>query len=117
MQALVLTAPHQFEVADVTKPGPVRENEVLCRVKAIAICGTDAEIIEGTFQGRWPKAYPFIPGHEWSGEVLEAGEGAGGVGFAPRTPGAGTAPSGCGHFRMCRTRPHNPCLHYRPAEL
>src|SRR5438128_10466002 len=117
MQALVLTAPHQFEVADVTKPGPVRENEVLCRVKAIAICGTDAEIIEGTFQGRWPKAYPFIPGHEWSGEVLEAGKVACEFGFAPRTRVAGTSHSGCGYCRMCRTGRYNLCFNYGREDL
>jgi len=117
MQALVLTAPHQFEVTDVTKPGPVRENEVLCRVKAIAICGTDAEIIEGTFQGRWPKAYPFIPGHEWSGEVLEAGKVACEFGFAPGTRVAGTSHSGCGYCRMCRTGRYNLCLNYGREEL
>jgi L-iditol 2-dehydrogenase len=74
MQALVLTGPHEFGVREdvpIPRPGP---NEVLARVRAIAICGTDAEIVEGTFKGRWPRAYPFIPGHEWSGEVVEAGD-------------------------------------------
>jgi L-iditol 2-dehydrogenase len=66
MQALVLTGPHEFEIReDVPIPRP-GSNEVLARVRAIAICGTDAEIVEGTFKGRWPRAYPFIPGHEWS---------------------------------------------------
>src|SRR5438034_5595221 len=117
MQALVLTAPHQFEVTDVTKPGPVRENEVLCRVKAIAICGTDAEIIEGTFQGRWPKAYPFSPGHEWSGEVIEAGKIACEFGYSPGTRVAGTSHSGCGYCRMCRIGRYNLCLNYGREEL
>ena len=84
MLALVLTAPHEFVVKEVPSPSP-RSNEVLCRVRAIAICGTDAEIIEGSFKGRWPKAYPFIPGHEWSGEVVEAGEIAREFGFVPGT--------------------------------
>ena len=57
MQALVLTAPHAFEIGDIPKPEP-KENEVLCRVRAIAICGTDTEIIEGSFKDRWPRAYP-----------------------------------------------------------
>ena len=88
MLALVLTAPHEFVVKEVPSPSP-RSNEVLCRVRAIAICGTDAEIIEGSFKGRWPKAYPFIPGHEWSGEVVEAGEIAREFGFVPGTRVAG----------------------------
>ena len=36
MQALVLTAPHEFEIGDIPRPEP-KENEVLCRVRAIAI--------------------------------------------------------------------------------
>src|SRR5439155_1131376 len=42
MKALVLTAPHEFAIKEIAcpKPGP---NEVLCRVRAIAICGTDAD--------------------------------------------------------------------------
>src|SRR2546425_9613032 len=116
MQALVLTAPHAFEVKEVACPSP-SSNEVLCRVRAIAICGTDAEIIEGTFKGRWPKAYPFIPGHEWAGEVIEAGGLARALGFLPGTRGAGTSHSRCGYFRMCRTRRFKPCLHYRPEGL
>src|SRR3989454_10425414 len=111
MQALVLTAPHAFEVKEVACPSP-SSNEVLCRVRAIAICGTDAEIIEGTFKGRWPKAYPFIPGHEWAGEVIEAGELAGALGFALRTRVAGTSPPGCGPCPMCRTGGYNLCPHY-----
>src|SRR3989441_12226663 len=109
MQALVLTAPHAFEVKEVPCPSP-GSDEVLCRVRAIAICGTDAEIIEGTFKGRWPKAYPFIPGHEWAGEVVEAGGIAREFGFAPGTRVAGTSHSGCGYCRMCRIGRYNPFL-------
>ena len=116
MQALVLTAPHAFVVKEVPCPSP-GANEVLCRVRAIAICGTDAEIIEGTFKGRWPKAYPFIPGHEWSGEVVEAGEIAREFGFVPGTRVAGTSHSGCGYCRMCRIGRYNLCLNYGREDL
>ncbi|MEP7003296.1 MAG: zinc-binding dehydrogenase [Chloroflexota bacterium] len=116
MQALVLTAPHAFEIGDIPKPEP-KENEVLCRVKAIAICGTDAEIIEGSFKGRWPKAYPFTPGHEWSGEVVSAGPVALEYGFTPGTRVAGTSHSGCGYCRMCRTGRYNLCFNYGREDL
>src|SRR3979411_2105679 len=116
MQALVLTAPHAFEIGDIPKPEP-RENEVLCRVRAIAICGTDAEIIEGSFKGRWPQAYPFTPGHEWSGEDVVAGDVATDYGFTPGTRVAGTSHSGCGYCRMCRTGRYNLCFHYGREEL
>src|SRR5437899_11249365 len=116
MEALVLTAPHEFEIRDLPRPSP-RDNEVLCRVRAIAICGTDAEIIEGTFKGRWPKAYPFIPGHEWAGEVIEAGELARALDFLPGARVAGTSHSGCGYCRMCRTGRYNLCLNYGREDL
>ena len=69
MKALVLTEPGKFEIQDVPdpKPGPF---EVLCRIRAVAICGSDPEIIRGDLAGSWPPHYPFIAGHEWSGEVL-----------------------------------------------
>ena len=116
MQALVLTAPHAFEIGDIPRPEP-RENEVLCRVRAIAICGTDAEIVEGSFKGRWPRAYPFTPGHEWSGEVVGAGRVALEYGFTPGTRLAGTSHSGCGYCRMCRTGRYNLCLNYGREDL
>src|SRR2546426_10551737 len=115
MRALVLTAPREFAVREVPCPRPA-SNEVLCRVRAIAICGTDAEIVEGTFKGRWPRAYPFIPGHEWSGEVVEAGELALAYGLSPRTRGAGASHPGCGDCRKCRAGPYNPRLNHRPRD-
>ena len=116
MQALVLTAPHAFEISDIPKPEP-KENEVLCRVRAIAICGTDAEIVEGSFKGRWPRAYPFTPGHEWSGEVVSAGRVALEYGFTPGTRVAGTSHSGCGYCRMCRIGRYNLCFNYGREDL
>ena len=117
MQALVLTAPYEFEIRDDQPIPRPRENEVLARVRAIAICGTDAEIVEGTFKGRWPRAYPFIPGHEWSGEIVDAGEVAKGYGFVPGTRVAGTSHSGCGYCRMCRTGRYNLCFNYGREDL
>lgn len=116
MQALVLTAPHEFRVSDIPRPEP-SANEVLCRVRAIAICGTDAEIIEGSFAGRWPRGYPFTPGHEWAGEIVAAGPVALAYGFAPGTRVAGTSHSGCGYCRMCRTGRYNLCSNYGREEL
>jgi L-iditol 2-dehydrogenase len=116
MAALVLTAPHEFGIERVPVPKPAA-NEVLCRVRAIAICGTDAEIVEGTFKGRWPRVYPFIPGHEWSGEVVAAGDVAERYGFVPGARVAGTSHSGCGYCRMCRTGRYNLCFNYGREDL
>ena len=68
MNALVLTSPGEFEIQEVPVPAVGRE-EVLCKIRAVAICGSDPEIIRGGLAGYWPPAYPFIPGHEFAGTV------------------------------------------------
>ncbi len=112
MRAVVLTAPNQHEVRDdvpVPRPGSL---EVLCHVDSVAICGTDLHIYEGRFPGRWPKSYPFIPGHEWSGTVVEVGAGAAELGWHVGQRVAGTSHAGCGLCRMCRIGRYNLCDNY-----
>jgi L-iditol 2-dehydrogenase len=112
MRAVVLTRPKAHEIREavpVPSPGPL---EVLCKVDSVAICGTDIHIYEGRFPGRWPKSYPFIPGHEWSGTVVEVGEQASELGWMTGTRVAGTSHAGCGYCRMCRTGRYNLCEYY-----
>jgi L-iditol 2-dehydrogenase len=116
MRALVLHAPNDFAVEDVPRPEP-GPYEVLCRVKAVAICGTDPHIIAGDFPGFWPKKFPFIPGHEWCGEVVALGPGAGDVGFAPGMRVAGTSHAGCGYCRLCVEGRYNLCENYGDERL
>lgn len=113
MKALVLTSPGKFEVQEVPvpKPGP---QEVLCRIRGVAICGSDPEIIRGGLAGTWPPAYPFIPGHEWCGEVVEVGEGV--LGFKPGDRVAGEAHKGCGYCRNCLQGRYNLCENYGVPE-
>jgi L-iditol 2-dehydrogenase len=107
----VLTAPSEFSIEDVEKPSP-GPNEVLCRVRAVAICGTDAHLIRGDYPGFWPPRYPFIPGHEWSGEVVELGEGAAALGWAVGDRVAGTSHDACGFCRKCVEGRYNLCENY-----
>src|SRR5256885_159906 len=112
MRAVVLTAPKHHEIRDdvpVPRPGPL---EVLSRVDSVAICGTDLHIYEGQFPGRWPKGYPFIPGHEWSGTVVEVGPGAGELGWQVGDRVAGTSHAGCGYCRNCMVGRYNLCENY-----
>ena len=112
MRAVVLTGPNRHEVRnDVAVPRPA-QMEVLCKVDSVAICGTDLHIYEGRFPGRWPKSYPFIPGHEWSGTVVEVGQGADDLGWRVGQRVAGTSHAGCGYCRMCRTGRYNLCENY-----
>jgi L-iditol 2-dehydrogenase len=111
MPALILTGPNAFVVGELPTPKPGR-NEVLCKVDSVAICGTDLHIIEGRFPGRWPRAYPYTPGHEWSGTVVQLGEGAELFGWKVGDRVAGTSHAGCGFCRMCAIGRYNLCDNY-----
>ena len=113
MKALVLTAPGQFEVREVPVPVPAA-GEVLCRIRAVAICGSDPEIIRGNLAGFWPPSYPFIPGHEWSGEVVSVGEGVLNLKAGDRV--AGQAHKGCGYCVRCLEGKYNICENYAKFE-
>jgi L-iditol 2-dehydrogenase len=69
MRALLLTDYMHLEVADVPDPviGP---DDVLVRVRACGICGSDVHGFDGSSGRRHP---PLIMGHEAAGEVARAG--------------------------------------------
>ncbi len=69
MKALVLTDYHRLEVKEVPtpKPGP---GEILVRVQACGICGSDVHGLDGSTGRRKP---PLIMGHEAAGVVAEVG--------------------------------------------
>ncbi len=113
MDALVLTAPGKLEIRTVPVPKPA-PGEVLCRIRAITICGSDPEIIRGGLAGFWPPAYPFIPGHEWSGEVVALGPDV--TNFNVRDRVAGEAHKGCGFCSRCLEGRYNLCKNYMKPE-
>ncbi len=68
MKALKITQPGHTELVDI--PLPKQENDdVLIKVMASGICGTDIHIFRGGYMGE----YPLIPGHEFSGLVEAVG--------------------------------------------
>lgn len=69
MKALVLTAPNQFAIQDVPTPAP-GPDEVLIKVMACGICGSDVHGAGGSTGRRQP---PVIMGHEASGVIVECG--------------------------------------------
>lgn len=72
MKAAVITGPGAVEVADVDDPTP-GPGEVVVRVAACGICGTDLHILDGEFA----PTLPVVPGHEFAGEVVALGAGVG----------------------------------------
>jgi L-iditol 2-dehydrogenase len=111
MRALVVSGPDDFAVRDVERPAP-GPFEVLCRVRAAAICGTDPHIIQGHYPGFWPKDWPLVPGHEWCGDVVALGEGAEALGWAVGTRVAGTSHAPCGYCARCLEGRYNICENF-----
>src|ERR1700684_3418831 len=69
MRAIVLDRPGSFRVAEVPDPTP-GEGQIVVKVDACGICGTDIHIMDGEFP---PTPYPIIPGHEFAGTVAAIG--------------------------------------------
>src|SRR5689334_2991642 len=87
----------------VERPDPVPgEGELLIAPSAVGICGTDIEIFEGSlaYFRMGIASYPIVPGHEWTGTVVEVGRGV--AGFAPGDRVVGEVAIGCGVCVRCR---------------
>lgn len=69
MKAWSLHAVGDLKLEEIPRPEP-KKGEVLLKVRACGICGSDIPRIftKGTYH------FPTIPGHEFSGEIMEVGE-------------------------------------------
>jgi D-arabinitol dehydrogenase (NADP+) len=68
MECIVIKQPKEMVVSEreISEPKP---DEVLIKVMASGICGTDVHIFRGEYLG----AYPVIPGHEFAGVISATG--------------------------------------------
>jgi len=112
MKAAVLYGPDdlRIEERDVPLPGP---GEVLVKVRACAICGTDPKILS---KG-WPSQPPYgeyIPGHEYTGEVVAVGETVDEYKVGDRI--AVETHKGCGRCVNCLRGMYTICLNYGNKE-
>lgn len=103
MKAAILTAPNELCLRIEEDPKP-EEGDVLIRVRTATICGTDIRI----FRGRKTAGirYPSIIGHEFAGEIIDAGGNASlsvgdRVGLCPFIS--------CGRCRLCKSGRENLC--------
>src|SRR5688500_3770628 len=107
MKALLLTAPSKLEFVDFADPKPA-DDEVVVRVRACGICGSDIHGWDGSSGRRNP---PLIMGHEASGEVVATGPRVSAWHAGDRVTFDSTIY--CGACRFCREGQVNLCENRR----
>ncbi|MCS7111990.1 MAG: alcohol dehydrogenase catalytic domain-containing protein [Ignisphaera sp.] len=103
MKALVIRNPYDAALSEVEEPRP-GAGEVVVGVRACGVCGTDIHI----YRGEEPRVtYPIIPGHEFSGVVVEVGRDVSGVAVGDRV--AVDPNLACGGCYYCRVGARHFC--------
>ena len=69
MRAVIIETPGKIRVGNVADPTP-KPDELVIRVGACGICGTDLHVVDGDSP---LVRYPIVPGHEFAGEVVAVG--------------------------------------------
>src|SRR5579863_6597884 len=103
MKGLLLKQYMELEVADLPRP-EIGANDVLVRVRACGICGSDVHGLDGSSGRRIP---PLVMGHEAAGEIAEAGRNVTQWKVGDRVTFDSTV--SCGHCDFCRRGDINLC--------
>lgn len=106
MKAAVLQAPYDLRLADIATPDAA-PGELVLRVRAATVCGTDLRILTG----RKTKGvrFPSVIGHEFAGEVVQAGAGVTQFRAGDRVCMDPVIP--CRACAYCKSGRENVCLH------
>ncbi|MGI6252696.1 MAG: Zn-dependent oxidoreductase [Aminivibrio sp.] len=103
MKVVYVEKPRSIMIREAPIPHP-GVGEVLLRVRAGGICGSDMQIYHGTN----PQAkYPRVIGHEFCGDVAEVGESV--AGFSLGDHVAVDPVTSCGFCYPCSIGRHNVC--------
>ena len=107
MKGLLLTSlnPVKLSVSEIEKPVPGLD-EILIKIKAAAICGTDLHCLQG--DSTVGSSLPVLLGHEYSGIVEQIGDAVSGFKIGDRVTGETTAYV-CGECTLCRSGWYNLC--------
>ena len=106
MKAIMKTKPEPgIEVADIPVP-EVAADEVMIKVKAASICGSDLGIYKYT-SAYSQMTLPVVMGHEFSGEIVETGKVVTGFNDGDRV--LSESVKACGVCRFCRDGRSNLC--------
>ena len=107
MKAAQLVAPARIEVVEVPDPAPPGPGEVLVRLRAVGICGSDMHWYKEGRIADHAARYPQVLGHEPAGEIVEAGPHSNGLRPGDRVSIEPTV--SCGHCEYCLIGQHNNC--------
>ena len=109
MKAIVIYGPSdaRYEEVPVKKP---QDGEVVIKVKAIGLCGTDYELYTNdmVYIKEGICKLPMIPGHEWSGVITEVGSNVAGFKVGDKVTGECTV--SCGVCSFCKKGQYNMCV-------
>jgi L-iditol 2-dehydrogenase len=110
MKALRLYAPRDLRVDEVPipQPGP---GEVLIRVRAVGVCGSDVHYYVDGHIGDAVPTFPFTLGHEFAGEVAALGPGVSWPSVGTRVAVDPAVP--CGKCEVCLEGNPNCCPNVR----
>lgn len=71
MKAAVLVDKRKFQVMDIPQPTPEHDGDVLLKVEAVGVCGSDLHYYLNGKIGSQKVNFPFIIGHECAGTVID----------------------------------------------
>jgi L-gulonate 5-dehydrogenase len=104
MKAVQIVKPEDLKVIDVEKPVISEKNNILVKMTAAGICGSDVGIYHGTNAAA---TYPRIIGHEMVGRVAEVGPNATKLKVGDRV--IVNQVTSCGHCYPCKIGRGNVC--------
>ena len=115
MKAARLYGKQDIRLDNVSEPPAPKKGEVLIRVGAVGVCGSDLHTYEDARIGDTALESPLILGHEFMGEVIAVGENALDGHFQPLQIGQRVAVdpcTPCWQCEMCEQGHPNLCLHH-----
>jgi len=119
MKAAFLSALGQIEIGEAPEPELAGPRDVLLRVDAVGVCGSDVHYYRTGRIGAAVVKFPFVLGHEFAGTIEKTGAEVRGL-----QPGQRVAVDplvACGHCDQCRAGRPNTCRNQRfmgqPGEL
>lgn len=104
MKAIQIEKPGVLKIIDMEKPIITDQDNVLIKMKAAGICGSDMGIYHGTNAAA---TYPRVIGHEMVGVVEQAGPGV--INVKPGDRVIVDQVKNCGHCYACRKGRGNVC--------